>query len=64
MSSPFHSNVTFLRCGFPGDLLERLAPDEVVVELDERTVAELVGRRVVVLDLVGDEAAAIEPVPS
>ena len=41
-----------------GDLLERFAADEVVVELDERAVAELVRRQVVVLDVVGDEAAA------
>ena len=34
-----------------GDLLQRLAPDEVVVELDERPVAQLVGRQVVVLDV-------------
>ena len=36
-----------------GHLLERLAADEVVVELDERPVAELVRRQVVVLDVVG-----------
>ena len=41
-----------------GDLLERFAADEVVVELDERAVADLVRRHVVVLDVVRDEAAA------
>ena len=58
MSSPFQAKVTFLRCGWLGRLLERLAADEVVVELHERAVAELVRRDVVVLDVVGDEAAA------
>ena len=40
------------------DLLQRFAADEVVVELDERAVAELVRRQVVILDIVRDEAAA------
>src|SRR5688572_14040684 len=40
------------------DLLQRFATDEVVVELDERAVAELVRREVIVLDIVRDEAAA------
>ena len=38
--------------------LQRFAPDEVVVELDERAVAHLVRSDVVVLDVVRDEAAA------
>ena len=41
-----------------GDLLQRLAADEVVVELHERAVAELVRRQVVILDVVRHEAAA------
>src|SRR5690606_37055577 len=40
-----------------GHLLERLAADEVVVELHERAVADLVRRDVVVLDVVRGEAA-------
>ena len=40
-----------------GQLLERLAPGEVVVELHERTVAQVVRSRVVVLDPVRHEAA-------
>jgi hypothetical protein len=39
------------------DRLERVPADEVVVELDERAVAELPRVEVVVLDLVRDEAA-------
>src|SRR2546421_729187 len=39
-------------------LLQRLPPDEVVVELDERPVAQRVGREVIVLDIPGHEAAA------
>src|SRR5262245_56260305 len=38
-------------------LLERLAADELVVELHERTVADLVRRDVVVLDVLRHEAA-------
>src|SRR2546421_991826 len=38
-------------------LLQRLPPDEVVVELDERPVAQRVGREVIVLDIPGHEAA-------
>ena len=34
-SSLSSASVTFLRCGPVGDLLERLAADEVMVELDE-----------------------------
>src|SRR5215470_4973620 len=39
------------------DLLERLAADELVVELNERPVADLVRRDVVVLDVLRDVAA-------
>ena len=38
------------------DLLQRVAADEVVVELHERAVAELPRVQVVVLDVVGDKA--------
>ena len=41
-----------------GHLLERLAADELVVELDERSVAQVVRRQVVVADVVRVEAAA------
>ena len=57
-SSPFHANVTLRRCGLSFHLLQRFAADEVVVELDERAVADFVRRRVVVLDVLRDEAAA------
>ena len=40
------------------ELLERLAADELVVELHERAVAQVVRREVIVLDLLRDEAAA------
>ena len=56
-SSPFHASVTFRRSRL-AHRLERLAADEVVVELDERAVAEIVRRQVVVADVVGGEAAA------
>ena len=56
-SSAFQASVTFLRCASAIDLLERLAADEVVVELHERPVAELPRVQVVVLDVVRHEAA-------
>src|SRR5262245_43954501 len=40
------------------DLLERLAPDELVVELHEWTIADLVRRHVIVLDVARHEAPA------
>src|SRR5580765_3663607 len=42
----------------PGALLECLAADEIVIELDVRSVAELPRREVVVLDVRRIEAAA------
>ena len=42
---------------FVGDLLQRFAADEVVVELHERPVAQLIGRHVVVFDVRRTEAA-------
>src|SRR5882724_3242968 len=45
----------------PGDLLQRLASDEIMVELDERTVPQLVRRHVIVFDVVRHEAAADRP---
>ena len=40
-----------------GDLLEGVTADEIVIELHVEAVAEFVRRRVVVLDILGDEAA-------
>src|SRR4029079_2962231 len=51
----------FLAMRLGGDLSECLAADKVVVELDERSVSQLVGRHVVVFDVVGYEAAADGP---
>src|SRR5690606_19738867 len=39
-------------------LFQRFAADEVVVEFHKGTVAEIPGREVVVLDIIGNEAAA------
>ncbi|OIQ69645.1 hypothetical protein GALL_487530 [mine drainage metagenome] len=38
--------------------LQRRATDKVVVELHERAIAKVIGRQVVILDIVRDEAAA------
>ena len=57
-SSPFQASVTFCRGWIGGHRLERRAPDEVVVELHERPVAEVVRREVVVGDVVGVVAPA------
>ena len=54
----FSASVTLMRCGFRSDLLERLAADELMVELHECAVAEVLGGEVVVLDVVRNEAAA------
>src|SRR5262245_25158059 len=40
-----------------GHLLERLATNELVVELHERAVTEIVGRQVIIPDVFGIEAA-------
>ncbi len=37
--------------------LQCLAADEVVIELDERTVTQRIRRQIVVFDVVGDETA-------
>ena len=50
-SSPFQASVTFRRAGCV-HRLQRLAADEVVVELHEAAVAEVVRRQVVVGDVV------------
>src|SRR5579859_444942 len=39
-------------------IFERGATDEIVIELDKRAIAQFVRCNVVVLDVVGDEAAA------
>ena len=41
-----------------GQLLQRRASDEFVVEFDEESVTQLPGREVIVLDIVGDETPA------
>ena len=51
---PGERHLLALRVGL--DLLERVAADEVVVELHELAVAELPRVQVVVLDVVRDEA--------
>ena len=47
-----------------GHALERLAADEVVVELDVAAVAEVPGREVVVLDVVREKLPPIDARPS
>ncbi len=60
-SAGSHTSVTFWRWSSPADLLERLSPDEVMVELDHVAVAELLRPEVVVLDVGCIEAAADRP---
>ena len=50
-SSLSSASVTFLRCGPFAIFSQRLAADEVVVELHERAVADVPRRQVVVLDV-------------
>src|SRR5579859_6383270 len=42
-------------------LLQSLAPDKVVIEVDERPVAQLVWGHVVVFNVIGVEAATQRP---
>ena len=42
-------------------LLQCLAPDEIMIELDERAVAQFIRSHIVVFDILGDEASADRP---
>ena len=53
---PFEGHLAPVRAA--SDLLERRPADEIAVELDVEAVAQVVGRAVIVLDIVRDEGAA------